>query len=638
MLALGLCLTAMVYWPGLAGPFLFDDFPNLEQLGARGPITSLELLRAYLTSGFAGPTGRPVSLMSFLLDANDWPADPWPFKRTNLVIHLTIGLVLYAATRKLLGELGRTSEDSARIAAFSVTLWLLNPFFVSTTLYAVQRMTQLAALFVLAGIWCYLHGRALLSSKPSQGYAWMSVGIAVFTLLALLSKENGALLPLLALVVHWILNLRQPAHRPSRLWAVLFLVIPSVMIIGYLAMRVPGADRAFAFRDFTLGERLISQPRFLWDYLYHLFVPHIQTQGLYQDGRVVSTELLEPWTTLPALLGLILLAIGAWIVRSKWPLLTLGIFFFLAGHVVESTVIPLELYFEHRNYLPAAFLFLPVAAALLERSPVNLHPTLAMVVAISLIGGHATATWLRASLWGDGDRLTLVWAETNPESDRAQVSAAQTWLRLERPDVALATLESAAQRMPGSVLITVNRLAFQAALGVLSATELEAAAEKILSAPFDAQALVGLEHLVNVLNERGPWHEHARAVLDMLEAIGDVTAESLPVAHRKVVYLQGLLLAGQGQGTAALPYFARAFELYRSVDTGLRIVSDLATLGHYQEALQILSMSEQLLATHGAGDDYFSRQTYESEIRRLRAALLDDLRNESSSEEALNPP
>lgn len=637
MLALGLCLTAMVYWPGLAGPFLFDDFPNLEQLGARGPITSLELLRAYLTSGFAGPTGRPVSLMSFLLDANDWPADPWPFKRTNLVIHLTIGLVLYAATRKLLGELGRTSEDSARIAAFSVTLWLLNPFFVSTTLYAVQRMTQLAALFVLAGIWCYLHGRALLSSKPSQGYAWMSVGIAVFTLLALLSKENGALLPLLALVVHWILNLRQPAHRPSRLWAVLFLVIPSVMIIGYLAMRVPGADRAFAFRDFTLGERLISQPRFLWDYLYHLFVPHIQTQGLYQDGRVVSAGLLDPWTTLPALLGLILLIIAAWMVRTKWALLTLGVFFFLTGHLLESTVIPLELYFEHRNYLPSAFLFLPLAAALFEPARVSVRPALVAVLTVLLIGGYATATWLRASLWGDGDRLTLVWAETNPLSDRAQVTAAQAWLRLERPDMALATLESAAERIPDSVLLTVSRLAFQAELSALSVTELKTASQRIANTHFDAQALAGLEHLVKVLNARGPLPEHAEVVLGMLQTIRDTSAESLPVVHRKAAYLQGLLLAGEGQGAASLSYFAHAFELYRSVDTGLRIVSDLATLGHYEEALQILSMSEELLVTQGTAGEYFSRETYESEIERLRAALLEDLRGEqSSSQKALH--
>ena len=31
-------LTLLVYAPGLSGPFLFDDFPNLEKIGALGLI------------------------------------------------------------------------------------------------------------------------------------------------------------------------------------------------------------------------------------------------------------------------------------------------------------------------------------------------------------------------------------------------------------------------------------------------------------------------------------------------------------------------------------------------------------------------------------------------------------------------
>src|SRR5678815_3737500 len=83
-----LLLLAWAYWPGLAGPFLFDDYGNLDVLGAYGHIRTWPDFLYYLPSGNADPTGRPIALLSFLLDAHSWPADPWPFKRTNLVLHL----------------------------------------------------------------------------------------------------------------------------------------------------------------------------------------------------------------------------------------------------------------------------------------------------------------------------------------------------------------------------------------------------------------------------------------------------------------------------------------------------------------------------------------------------------------------
>ncbi len=70
------------------GDFLFDDFGNLPTLGATGPVDNWPTFWRYLTSGIADPTGRPIALLSFLADAQNWPTDPYPFKRTNLLLHL----------------------------------------------------------------------------------------------------------------------------------------------------------------------------------------------------------------------------------------------------------------------------------------------------------------------------------------------------------------------------------------------------------------------------------------------------------------------------------------------------------------------------------------------------------------------
>src|SRR5690554_7948782 len=95
----------LVYFKGLNGDFLFDDYPNLDALGALGGVTDWNTFRAFVFSGWSGPTGRPISLASFLLDDNTWPSyAPW-FKHTNLLIHLLCGLLLCWATLLLMRNL-----------------------------------------------------------------------------------------------------------------------------------------------------------------------------------------------------------------------------------------------------------------------------------------------------------------------------------------------------------------------------------------------------------------------------------------------------------------------------------------------------------------------------------------------------
>lgn len=617
-------LTLLIYQPGLSGPFLFDDFPNLQKIGALGPIENWELFRAYLSSGFAGPTGRPISLASFLLDANDWPADPAPFKHTNLLIHLLIGVILFPTFRKLLLAIGRTSREADWIALVAATLWLLNPFLVSTTLYVVQRMTQLAALFAVLGIWGYLQGRLWLPTRPYLGYAALSLSVGLGTVLAVFSKENGALLPLLILIIELALRFHWTTPGPDWRWKALFLGLPTVVILAYLATYLPNTTHPLDTRNFTIAQRLLTEPRILWDYLFHLLIPHIQTRGLYQDGITISTSFISPWITLPSILGIMALIIGGWLTRKTWPLLSLAIFFFLGGHLLESTAPPLELYFEHRNYLPAIFLFLPIADGITKLSSYS-KKIPALLISFVLCGSYAMATWQQARIWGNEPQLMLVWAETNPRSPRAQNSAAQTWLRLGQPDRAIAHLERALKEMPDSALLTSNYLSFKAQLGALSVDELTEGADRLRRQPFDAQMLMALKYLVESLNARAPLPEHTAIVIALLAGIRDDLQGRVPVAHRYTYYLQGLLLSGQGDDEGAYRYLSEALSYYQSVETGLHIVSMLATHGHFPQALGVLEQSRRVLETQPDSKLGRKRSTYEQEIARLRDTLQDDL-------------
>ena len=134
-----LAVAACLYLPGLSGGFLFDDFINLDALGRNGPIVDAPSFWRYVTSGTSDPLGRPLSLLTFLLNARDWPADPAPFLATNLGLHLLNGMLLWGLLLTLERSLDTAASHRHPIALLGAGIWLLHPLFVSTTLYVVQR-------------------------------------------------------------------------------------------------------------------------------------------------------------------------------------------------------------------------------------------------------------------------------------------------------------------------------------------------------------------------------------------------------------------------------------------------------------------------------------------------------------------
>ena len=194
-------VAVLAYWPGLGGPFLMDDFGTIAKLGDYGGVTDWETLKLFVFGRDTGALGRPVSMLSFLIDANNWPADSWPFKRTNLVIHLFNGMLLGVVVTQILRVLEAEDSDIRWVALVVAAIWILHPFLVSTTLYVVQRMAQLSTLFIFAGLAVYLYGRSLLAVNATRAYLVMSLAVGGFTVLATLAKENGALLPVLVGVI-----------------------------------------------------------------------------------------------------------------------------------------------------------------------------------------------------------------------------------------------------------------------------------------------------------------------------------------------------------------------------------------------------------------------------------------------------
>jgi protein O-mannosyl-transferase len=627
----------LAYAPGLGGGFLFDDFANLPQLGAYGPVDNSTTLLRYLTSGNADPTGRPVAVASFLLDTNNWPAEPYAFKRTNLIIHLLNGGLLAWLLMGLARERHLPAKVTYMGAVVGAGLWLLHPLLVSTTLYIVQREAMLPATFSLLGLLGYLHGRGLLLKGSTwTGTAVATGSIALATLLATLSKANGVLLPILTLVLETTL-LRQPAPRsvPAltqiRLWV---LGLPSGLLLVYLFLQLPtDLGTIPSGRTWSYGQRLLTEPRVLLEYLHLLWFPKPFTNGLFNDQVIASASLLNPWTTLPALILVIILPLTAWLLRLRFPLLAAAVLFYFAGHLLESTVIPLELYYEHRNYLPAMLMFWPLACWLVTPDRYFKYK---IALGLSLVVMLAGMTYLRSSLWGNTTEQALFWAEINPESPRAIAYAAQFQMQLGHPVQAEQRLRNAIIRHPDETQLTINLLGARCQQGSISRDDLALAAHSLQT------MRTGTGLLFNWFNEAILWAQAERcegldftALQSLLDAAWrNPSIAGLPGRRQDLLHLQGSMALAQRNEKAALFHFNAALDADDNPAIGLKQAALLGSAGFPCEGLRHLDryssirpperpFSLNMAALHFKllkSQGYWSR-----EAERLRSILQDDI-------------
>jgi tetratricopeptide (TPR) repeat protein len=591
-----LIAAAFAYWPGLGGPFLFDDFPVFGQLGRYGGVVDWDSFKAFVLGGITGPTGRPVAMLSFLVDGTDWPTDPWPFKRTNLVIHLANASVLALLVRQILCLTGRAKRPASWIAVVVGGCWLLHPFLVSTTLYAVQRMAQLSTLFVFAGMLGYLRGRVIAETSPSRGYLLMSLSLGVFTVLATLSKENGALLPVLVGVLELTVLAASGLAALDRRWATLFLAMPAALIVAFLVYKAVAQDffSALPLRDFSVYERLLTQPRVLSEYIANWFIPKLYTTGVFQDHVTSSRTLFRPPATAIHLLMHAAVITAAVALRRKQAPFSFAVLFFYAGHLVESTTLNLEMYFEHRNYLPGAFLLLPVVLLIRDktRTPVFLAVSAALLLAL---GGF---TRFSAGIWSEYSQIVEASAGKAPMSVRAQSEFAKLLFNSGRYEEALLVIDKAAARHDTvRQQLLATRLIFQCKQSVLEDGDLRRASAALADQVYDRR-LLGIyeEFVLSVINRDCP-----DTTLDAVHAFFSVFLDNpqnvVPGTQRlsQVQYILGLIDARNGQPQRAVLEFTASLESRPAVSAALNIAAVLAASQYYSESLLFINKARDLL-------------------------------------------
>ena len=428
-LLLALAATLALYAKGLDGPFLFDDHIHITQ-NNWVKIESLgwpDLAQAWNSSFSNFPSDRPLSQLTFGINHALNGLDPWVFKTTNLAIHLATGLLVFVFTRLAYRAVTGSEEDAEKgllLAVATTALWLLHPMNVSTVLYTVQRMAQLSSLALLAALSSYIWGRLQIASGKA-GTGWI-LAAAPIAAVGFLAKENTVLLPLLLLAVELTL-LRGVPIAPRRgtirlIWG-FFIALPLVAGFFYFVTH-PGL-LSYDVRPFSLEERILTQPRVLFSYLHWLFVPDITAFGLFHDDIEISTGLTSPPSTLIAIIAWIGLTAAALMFRHRAPVFTFAVLFFLASHALESSVFPLEMVFEHRNYLASIGPLLLLAYLVIVTSERFKIRSLAIALGALLLLSYAFVTHIRVSNWSSYEAFIFSSADNHPESARSNFMAGQ---------------------------------------------------------------------------------------------------------------------------------------------------------------------------------------------------------------------
>jgi protein O-mannosyl-transferase len=445
-------LTLAIYSNAFFSPFVFDDLPFIySDPNIRMTELSWEGIQKAALEGH--PKHRWLPNISFAL--NYWAGQYQVpgYHAVNLFIHLFTGILLFFFFKTTLGaNQNRDTQEGLLIAFFASLIWLVHPVNTQAVTYVCQRMTSLVALFYILAMLLYVKGRIAMRKSPLSQLkpALLFAGCALFGISAAISKENAGALPLFILLYEWFFfqDLKN-ILTPKRIAGVLIAAI----LFGAVAIAYLGENplsrilASYARREFDLPQRVMTEFRVVVYYISLLFFPSSRRLTLEHDYPL-SDGLADPATTGLALAAIIGAVAAAIFSAKKHRLLSFCILWFFGNLVIESSVIGIEIIFEHRNYLPA--MMVSLFAVVLVFRHIKARP-----VAIGLLCGITAIasiwTFQRNAAWQTELSFYQDCVDKAPDKFRPRINLATALAFFGKTDAALAHLSMLLKKYPDSL-------------------------------------------------------------------------------------------------------------------------------------------------------------------------------------------
>ena len=421
-----LLLAFLAYWPGLSGPIILDDGPQLLPiLNDLETMGWSEVFRQHVLSN-SGTLSRPVSMATFVLNAVLNGSDFWYWKLSSVVLHITCGAVIYFLTTSILSINQQGDSEAYKFTSLLISfIWIVHPLQVSTVLYLVQRMAILSAVFMFAALYCYVTAMKRELDGRSGTFP-LVLSICCFFPLSVFSKETGLLYPLFIILIDSLFSrnlsgLSNSGELKRKVFLSINYFIIAIGVITFLVIQSSLLDDGYNFRDFTLLERLLTEPRVLVMYLSQILFPMPSLMGFFHDDFVISQSFLDPVTT-PFAIAFVLIAVVIslyWVKRGE--VVAFGIAFFFISHTLESTALPLEIAFEHRNYTGLWGVTLALVLFITQHLKKGVVGVVSIAVVLFCVNIY------RVSIWGDPNRMYPHMFAAHPKSSRLKSIFSSTY-------------------------------------------------------------------------------------------------------------------------------------------------------------------------------------------------------------------
>tara|TARA_R110002110_G_scaffold121431_2_gene297252 strand:- start:89316 stop:91256 length:1941 start_codon:yes stop_codon:yes gene_type:complete len=607
-------MVAALYWQGLYGPYLLDDLQSIGPLQVSN--VSFTKFISLTFQNETGPLGRPLSIASFILNHMAFGPEPFSYKAVNVGLHTIMGFVVGYFVYLILSLIRPQQKYKLTICLFTSVIWLIHPLQVSTVLYPVQRMTILCQLFVLLSINCYLNARL---KQWQNKRAWVYFLLCGFNgVLAVAAKETALLLPFyLFILEYFVLDFKGHHLKTNQ-------CLRRSYYISLLTMTVAGSSYfyyhfslfmgLYADKPFNLLERLYTQANVLVFYLQQILFPRISEMGLYHDDFPINHRIdLSVLLSSALLVGLLVFAFRY---KKRWPIPALGCAWFFVSHLLESTIFPLELVFEHRNYLASVGVILVPTYFLvtLAHSPKiklkKFYPVLGCLYIAVLI----SMTWSRVHSWSSSELFLKNTLAFHPNSPRVHIEVANWYLNYGLYGSAFTQLNIAQALQPTNSGIALHKVLIHCHANGLPQDIFEEAKTNIQQYPITPYSILILDQLVTNIFEKKCNSISPNNALQIIQAAYKNPRLQYHPKYQAVLYhLEAGLQMRKNNTKDAIILLQKSYEAYP------KRMQPLVVKAQIEMRTQDFDAAKQTVQI--LNQKYYTQYAPRQEIDQLKAAL-----------------